>query len=123
MDGDSDDDKSPSGPIGRPPPSWIPPPGPPSPRQPPAPKPALDVYDRLPGGALGLRDPTHAQEEDAERMQAAFVHQGAWHHLIVGEMARQEPVIGADIRFRYDTADPIAPSYHILSKDVCSFPN
>ena len=41
---------------------------------PPAPKPAFDVHDRLPGRALGLRDPTHAQEKDAERMQAAFVH-------------------------------------------------
>ena len=83
-----------------------------------APKPAFDVHDRLPGRALGVRDPTHAQEKDAERMQAALVHQGARHHLIVGEMARQEPVVRPDIRFRHDTADPVAPSLGIEFGDA-----
>ena len=79
----------------------------------PAPKPAPDVHDGLPRRAIRFCDPPDAQEKNSERVQAAFIHQCAWHHLVVGEMAGQEPVVGLNVGFRHDTADSVPPSLGI----------
>ena len=65
-------------------------------------QPAADFGDRLVDELTGLAHPAHAQQENTQRVQAALVHQSAGHHLIVTEVAGQEPVIGMNVEFPED---------------------
>ena len=62
-------------------------------------QPAADINDRLVGNLARLTDPAHPQQEDAERVHTAFVHQRTGHDLVVTEVAGQEPVLGMDVEF------------------------
>ena len=37
-------------------------------------------------------------------MQAALVHQGTGHHLVIDEVASQEPIVGVDVHLAADAA-------------------
>ena len=54
----------------------------------------------LPGDLFLFADPAHAHQQHPQRMEGTFIHQRAWHHLIVHEMAGQEPVVGVNIGLR-----------------------
>ena len=49
-------------------------------------------------------------QEDAQRVQAALVHERAGHHLVVDEVAGQEPVVGVDVGLGADEAEAEPPA-------------
>ena len=61
--------------------------------------------DGLVGDLARLADPAHAQQIDAEGVQAAFVHEGSGHDAVIHEVAGEEPVIGVDGGFAGDLAE------------------
>ena len=75
----------------------------------------LAVYprQRFVGEFIVLAHPPHAQKKNTQGMQAAFIHQGAGHNLIVDEMAGKEPVIGMDVRFTGDLTDAVTAARRI----------
>ena len=65
-----------------------------------------------------VRHPSHALEKDPQGVGTALVHEGAGHDHVIHEMADEEPVVGADVRFGPDQAQAIAPTLGIELNDA-----
>ncbi len=81
-------------------------------------EPAGDARHRLERGPRIRDDPAHPQKENAQRVQAALVHQRPRHHLIVDEMAGQEPVIRMNVGLRANEPQAETPAARIEMDDA-----
>ena len=76
----------------------------------PALQPALDSRHRLAGHGALFPDPPHPHQQDAQRVQAALVHQRAGHDFVIDEVALDEPLLGLDVVLRADEPEAEAPA-------------
>jgi hypothetical protein len=74
--------------------------------------------NRLIARRILLADPPDPQQEHAQRMLAALIHQRAGHHHVVDEVARQEPVVGANVGLAADHAAPVPSAARIKLDDA-----
>ena len=81
---------------------------------------ARDAFDRRVVHVRGVvrRNPSHAEQQHAERVQAALVHERAGHDRIVREVAGEIPVVGRDVGFAEDGAEPVATAHRIDLQDA-----